>query len=104
MIQMKNELINKQDVLMLISKALHENTIDTTKEGTRIDWGNVILNLALWVYGIPNVCDLVRCKDCIHYQPDPDEGIDAGMVCELTNMAQPAEGFCNWGTTDENIS
>ena len=42
---------------------------------------------------------IVRCRDCIHYKPDPNP-IDPGwpMWCEDTgrDLVQP-DGFCAWG-------
>lgn len=43
--------------------------------------------------------EIVRCRDCIYYKPDPDP-IDPGwpMMCERTgdDMVEP-DGFCAWG-------
>lgn len=43
--------------------------------------------------------EIVRCRDCIHYEPDPNP-IDPGwpMWCEDTgrDLVQP-DGFCAWG-------
>lgn len=36
--------------------------------------------------------ELIRCKDCKHWQSDAD----TGMACEFTNLSQPEDGFCNW--------
>ena len=45
--------------------------------------------------------EIIRCRDCKHWYSDAD----CGMACELTNMSQPEDGFCNWaerrGASDE---
>ncbi len=43
------------------------------------------------------ITDLIRCKDCKHWYSDAD----CGMECELTNMSQPEDGFCNWAERGE---
>lgn len=47
--------------------------------------------------------EIVRCRDCIHYEPDPNP-IDPGwpMWCEDTgrDLVQP-NGFCAWGERRE---
>lgn len=47
---------------------------------------------------------IVRCRDCIHYKPDPNP-IDPGwpMWCEDTgrDLVQP-DGFCAWGVRRES--
>lgn len=42
--------------------------------------------------------DLIRCGECKHWYNDAD----CGMACEFTNMAQPSDGFCNWGERANN--
>lgn len=42
----------------------------------------------------------IRCRDCKHWYPD----VDSGMACELTNMSQPEDGFCNWAERKEECT
>ena len=41
---------------------------------------------------LPDMVEVIRCKDCKHWYLDAD----TGMACEFTNMGQPEDGFCNW--------
>ena len=41
--------------------------------------------------------EIIRCRDCKHWYSDAD----CGMACELTNMSQPEDGFCNWAERKE---
>ena len=70
----------------LIGRNIIAGLVDTHDN---VHWEDII--------GIPS--GVVRCKDCKHWYPDAD----CGMACELTNMSQPEDGYCNWGVKKDGM-
>lgn len=68
--------------------------VDTEYECTLLD----ILDVRYVLTELPSAHpEIIRCKDCKHWYSDAD----CGMACELTNMSQPEDGFCNWAERKE---
>jgi len=83
---MKNDLIRRQDVLHELEGCDYELK----------DWQR--WKLKTMVRDIPSAePEIIRCRDCKHWYSDAD----CGMACELTNMSQPEDGFCNWAERKE---
>ena len=83
---MKNDLIRRQDVLHELEGCDYELK----------DWQR--WKLKTMVRDIPSAeQEIIRCRDCKHWYSDAD----CGMACELTNMSQPEDGFCNWAERKE---
>lgn len=97
-----DELISRQDAIDVVefgityAKAINKSTGEVKE---LFKEGNKALNEAVErLKELPSSePEIIRCRDCKHWYSDAD----CGMACELTNMSQPEDGFCNWAERKE---